>query len=223
MKYIKLFEEFDMGKILSISKEAPSPENQKISDRLFQMFGVKPLYGTTYAKNLKYIPYEYSGDPEDIIVSFDLDLKKFDSESASTHMGSKSWSNLSRGSFNDMKSLGERLFFKYSINIFIKENGEIIFRFNSPDEEGLEGKGLVYSDTVDVKSLINEEQLKESYTKDFKNSEEMFKFIESQNLNKLLSQETYQYEIDKYVGNIDTIQRKQKDHDSYISRASEGY
>jgi hypothetical protein len=217
MKYIKLFEDFDMEKIMSISKEAPSPENQKISDRLLQMFGTEPLYGTTYAKNLKHIPYEYSGDPEDILTTFDLDLKKFDSRAASQHLNSTSWSNLSRGSFNDMKSLGKRLFFEYSINIFIKENGEIIFRFNSVDEKGLDGKG------VDMKSLISEEQLKESYTKDFKNSEEMFDFIESQNLTELLSQETYQYEIDEYVRKIDTIQRKQEDHDSYMSRAREGY
>ena len=223
MKYIKLFEDFDMEKIMSLSKEAPSPENQKISDRLLQMFGTKPLYGTTYAKNLKHINYEYSGDPEDIIASFDLDLKKFDSRAASQHIGSTSWSNLGRGSFDDMKSLGKRLFFEYSINIFIKENGEIIFRFNSVDEKSLDGKGLVYSKGVDVKSLINEEQLKESYTKDFKNSEEMFNFIESQNLNKLLSQETYQYEIDEYVRKVDSIQREQEDHDSYMSKARSGY
>ena len=223
MKYIKLFEDFDMEKIMSLSKEAPSPENHKISDRLLQMFGTKPLYGTTYAKNLKHINYEYSGDLEDIIVSFDLDLKKFDSRAASQHLNSTSWSNLSRGSFNDMKSLGKSLFFEYSINIFIKENGEIIFRFNSVDEKSLDGKGLVYSKGVDVKSLINEEQLKESYTKDFKNSEEMFNFIESQNLNKLLSQETYQYEIDEYVRKVDSIQREQEDHDSYMSKARSGY
>jgi len=217
MKYIKLFEDFDMEKIMSLSKEAPSPENQKISDRLLQMFGTKPLYGTTYAKNLKHINYEYSGDPEDIIASFDLDLKKFDSRAASQHIGSTSWSNLSRGSFNDMKSLGERLFFDYSINIFIKENGEIIFRFNSLDESAIDDeKGLVYSKGVDVKSLITEEQLKESYTKDFKNSEEMFDFIESQNLPELLSQKTYQYEIDEYVRKVDKIQREQEDDDSYI-------
>ena len=216
MKYIKLFEDFDMEKIMSLSKEAPSPENQKISDRLLQMFGAKPLYGTTYAKNLKHINYEYSGDPEDIFETFNLDLKKFDSDAASQHIGSTSWSNLSRGSFDDMKSLGESLFFEYSINIFIKENGEIIFRFNSVDEKGLDGKGLVYSKGVDVKSLISEEQLKESYTKDFKNSEEMFNFIESQNLTELLSQETYQDEIDEYVNEIDTIQREQEDDDSYI-------
>ena len=115
-----------------------------------------------------------------------------------------------------MKSLGERLFFEYSINIFIKENGEIIFRFNSLDESAIDAeKGLVYSKGVNVKSLISEEQLKESYTKDFKNSEEMFNFIESQNLNKLLSQETYQYEIDEYVRKVDKIQREQEDDDSY--------
>jgi len=223
MKYIKLFEDFDMENIMSISKEAPSPENKKISDRLLQMFGTKPLYGTTYAKNLKLIPYEYSGDPEDILASFNLDLKKFDSRAASQHIGSTDWSNLGSGSFDDMKYLGERLFFEYSINIFIKENGEIIFRFNSADERGMEGKGLVYGKGVDVKSLISEEQLKESYTKDFKNSEEMFDFIESQNLAELLSQETYQYEIDEYVNEIDTIQREQEDHDSYMSRARSGY
>ena len=216
MKYIKLFEDFDMEKIMSLSKEAPSPENQKISDRLLQMFGTKPLYGTTYAKNLKHINYEYSGDPEDIIASFDLDLKKFDSRAASQHIGSTSWSNLGRGSFDDMKSLGKRLFFEYSINIFIKENGEIIFRFNSLDESAIDAeKGLVYSKGVDVKSLITEEQLKESYTKDFKNSEEMFDFIESQNLPELLSQKTYQYEIDEYVRKVDKIQREQEDDDSY--------
>ena len=223
MKYIKLFEDFDMEKIMALSKELPSPENQKISDRLFKMFGANPLYGTTYAKNLKYIPYEYSGDPEDIIASFDLELKKFDSRAASQHIGSTSWSNLSSSSFDDMKSLGKSLFFEYSINIFIKENGEIIFRFNSADESGLEGKGLVYSKGVNVKSLISEEQLKESYTKDFKNSEEMFNFIESQNLTELLSQETYQDEIDEYVNKIDTIQSEEEDHDDYMSRARSGY
>ena len=206
MKYIKLFEDFDMEKIMSISKEAPSPENNKISDRLLQMFGTKPLYGITYAKNLKHIPYEYSGDPEDILVSFDLDLKKFDSRAARQRIGSTSWSNLSRGSFDDMKSLGKRLFFEYSINIFIKENGEIIFRFNSVDESGLD-----------------EDQLKESYTKDFKNSEEMFDFIESQNLAELLSQKTYQYEIDEYVRKVDAIQRNQEDHDRYMRKARAGY
>lgn len=206
MKYIKLFEDFDMEKIMSISKEAPSPENKKISDRLLQIFGTKPLYGITYAKNLKHIPYEYSGDPEDILVSFDLDLKKFDSRAARQRIGSTSWSNLSRGSFDDMKSLGKRFFFEYSINIFIKENGEIIFRFNSVDESGLD-----------------EDQLKESYTKDFKNSEEMFDFIESQNLAELLSQKTYQYEIDEYVRKVDVIQRNQEDHDRYMRKARAGY
>lgn len=204
MKYIKLFEDFDMEKIMSISKEAPSLENQKISDRLLQMFGTKPLYGTTYAKNLKHIPYEYSGDPEDIFISLDLDLKKFDSSAASQYIGSTSWSNLSRGSFDEMKR--RKLDIDYSMNIFIKDNGEVIFRFNSPDDQ-----------------YIQDEQLKKSYTKDFKNSEEMFDFIESQNLAELLSQETYQYEIDEYVRKIDAIQRKQEDHDCYMRKARGGY
>lgn len=190
MKYIKLFEDFDMKKIMSISKAPLSPENQKINDRLFQMFGVKPLHGATYAKNLKYIPYKYSGNPDDIIETFDLDLKKFDSYKANQYIGSTNWPNLSSRSFDEMRN--KDLYIDYSMNIFIKEDGEVIFRFNSPDDKD-----------------IQEPQLKNSYTKDFKNSQEMFDFIESQNLTELLSQKTYHHELDKYKREVSSIQRKQ--------------
>ena len=193
----------DMKKIMSLSKAALSPENQKIHDRLFQMFGVEPLFGATYAKNLKYIPYKYSGNPKDIIETFDLDLKKFDSYKAGQYMGSTNWLNLYSRSFDEMNN--KDLYIDYSINIFIKEDGEVIFRFNSPD-----GKD------------IQEQQLKNSYTKDFKNSEEMFDFIESQNLTELLSQKTYHHELNKYKREVSSIQRKQDD-DRYMSKVRNGY
>lgn len=205
LKYIKLFEDFDMEKIMTLSKEKLSEENQKISDKLFELFEVKPLYGVTYAKNLKYIPYQYSGEPNDILATFDLDLKEFDEHSANSIINNTSWENLSNSSFQHMKIQANDLKFDYSINIFIKNNGEVIFRFNTSDNQE-NSPALVFS--KGHTNISPHKQLQNSYTKDFKNSDEMFDFIESEGLSKILSLKTYTENLESYKQKIDEFQEE---------------
>ncbi len=185
MRYLKLFEKFDMEKVMKMSKEKLSEDNQKTFDKLTSLFGISPTHMKTSAKNLKYIPYKYSGKDEDILTVFDLDLNACDLDRAIDYIQSP----VSRQSIYI-----PGLSLRYTITIFIADNGKVIFRFipnhnqNEPNKE-----------------------LQEPYTKEFNNVDEMFSFITAQRLPEMLSDEKYREDKSKYKQELYRLKRKEDD------------
>jgi hypothetical protein len=175
--------------------------NNRIVDKLFKLFDVKPKKSFTYARNLKYIGYDYPGDKKDTLITIDLDLKQFDEDRARSLINHVSWRNTYPSGFNQYRHQLTQFYFEYSINIFLSNNGEIIFRFKSSEDNG-----------------ITDEQLEKSYTKEFRDSDEMFQFIESERLPELLSDINYNLDLDEYTEIIDKKQEENNYSDRFYRR-----
>ena len=164
MKKIIRLTESDLTRIVKRTIREMQDRNEEVNngivDKLFKLFDVNPKKSFTYARKLKYIGYDYPGDKKDTLITIDLDLKQFNKDRARNLINQVSWQNTYPSGFNEYRNQLTQFKFDYSINIFLSNNGEIIFRFNTP--EGNRTKNG---------------QLKNSYTEEFENSDEMFQFI----------------------------------------------
>lgn len=205
MKKIIRLTERDLTRIVKrIIIETHDENNEvtnEIADKLFRLFDVKPRKSFTYARNLKYIGYEYPGDKKDILVTIDLDLKKFDKDRARNLINHVSWRNTGPNGFRQYRHELTQFYYEYSISIFILNNGEIIFRFKTP--EGYH---------------TNDKELKNSYTQEFKNSDEMLQFIKSERLPDLLSNIKYNLDLEEYQEIIDEKDEENDYRDRFYRR-----
>ena len=164
MKKIIRLTESDLTRIVKRTIREMQDRNEDVNngivDKLFKLFGVKPRKSFTHARNLKYIGYDYPGDKKDILTTIDLDLKQFNKDRARNLINQVSWQNTYPSGFNEYRNQLAQFYFEYSVNIFMLNNGEIIFRFKTPESYHTYDK-----------------QLKNSYTIEFENSDEMFQFI----------------------------------------------
>ena len=205
MKKIIRLTESDLTRIVKRTIREMQDRNEDVNngivDKLFKLFGVKPIKSFTYARNLKYIGYDYVGDKKDILITIDLDLKQFDEDRARNLINQVSWQNTYPSGFNEYRNQLAQFYFEYSVNIFMLNNGEIIFRFKTPESYHTYDK-----------------QLKNSYTREFENSDEMFQFIESERLPKLLSDINYNRDLEEYREIIDEKEEENDDSARFYRR-----
>jgi hypothetical protein len=186
MRYLKLFEEFNMGKVMTMSKEPLSSENQKTFEQLKSLFAVEPTHMKTLAKNLKHIPYKYKGSDEDVLTVFDLDLQSCNLELVKHYIQS---------SVNRRSIVIPGLTLEYTLSIFINQNGEVIVRF-AP------GPNNQYDDN---------KELQQSWTEEFNSVDEMFSFIKDKKLPEMLSQDKYEEDYREYEEEVSRLEKEEEE------------